>query len=171
MKALIFIALLAIAHCADNADTPNILIGTWNVTDSTVTSASACCMPIGQMTITNNSNDSIIITATSWAGNECEGFSPSYQALIHNVSGNSSWNELNNGGILYFTDTNNGEVEVTIGFTNGQDIMSMTTNLVTDCNVDYVKQTQNPNPNPNPKGSLALTLGASITAVIVTLLI
>lgn len=133
MKVLIFVALLALAHCSDTANTPGILIGTWSVSSSYVKSSSDCCMPSGTMKIVDNYNNSVTVTSTSWTGSLCRGRSSTFKLTVNGIDGSDSWNELAPGGWLYLENSLYQDIsEISISFSGGQDTLYMDVDYYSD---------------------------------------
>lgn len=145
MNVLIFISLslFALVHCAtDNANTTSILIGTWNMGQTTVTSSSNCCIPNGTITIVDNHNVSLTLTSTSWGGSLCNGRSPDFKLTIAGLDGSDSWNQIAPSGILYIADSKGDTIAVVMGFLQGQAIMGLDVNGNVMCEVGWIKSTK-----------------------------
>lgn len=166
MKALIFVAvLLALASCQDNDSTPNILIGTWSLNYTNLTSSTPCCLPGGTMTITNSGDDSVTMTATSWDGGMCGNRSSSFEEIIDGINGAYSWNQLTNGSfglILGNPDQESSVIIAIMEFIDGFDVLALNVNENLNCSSMYLKTSI---------GNILAMAGVGLIAVVTALLI
>lgn len=149
MKAFIFIAaLFAFASCQDSASTPNILIGNWALNMTNVTSTSDCCLPAGTMTIINNGNNSVTMTASSWAGELCASGDSSYSLTINGVDGSDSWAELTAASgepFIAFGNSQGDDFGAIVEFADGLDAMLINVNDNLACSSLYIKTSNSAN--------------------------
>ena len=146
LLATLFIASYA-SDYSDTSDTPNILIGNWNVFDNKATDLSPCCQPSGDVTIVNNYNGTVTLTSTSWTGYDCNARTSSYQDLI-TVSGNYSYAQLQTnygtGSLALPQVFDASDNEITIDMSFSPTGMSLVYNLeeVDECYTYYIKSAE-----------------------------
>lgn len=187
MKALVFLALVAIAVCQsdsntsdqsdqDDSDTPNILLGNWECNVSNVTSSSPCCLPGGTLTFSNSGDNSVIFYATAWAGGACDSRSIYYTEVIDGVDASDSWNQiaaLSEGDQFVWNNSQGYITALELMFVEGIDILGLNVNNNFACGAIYLKSSPTP-PTPGPIPQLASLLsvtGAGLITVVSILLI